>query len=95
MIDLRIRIKNPFHNEVKSPWKSIYQWEKLITTNKFLEIGFFKYAYSLFEFNLNTDVRGTDHAGPDFSLSVLGYEFRIAMRDKRHWNYENNSWETV
>ena len=94
MIELSLIIKNPLHNEVKSPWKSLYQWEKLITKNKIFEIGFFKYSYSLFEFNLTTNVWGSNHAGPDISLSVLGYEIHLGLHDRRHWNYETNDWQT-
>ncbi len=92
MFELRIRIANPFHKEIKSPWKSIYQVEKLITKHKAIEFGVFKYSYSLFEFNLDTRFRGSDHAGPEFGLSVLGYEIRLAMHDTRHWDYDKDCW---
>lgn len=92
MFEVRICIANPFYSKIKNPWKTIYQVNKLITKHKAIEFGLFKYAYSLFELNLDTKFRGTDHAGPEFSLSVLGYEVRVAMHDTRHWDYVSNTW---
>lgn len=94
MIDFRFTIKNPFHSEDKSPWRPIFQKEKLISKYKVLEIGFFKYAYFLFELSMSTAFSGGDHAGPKFVLSVLGYEFCIGIYDSRHWDYELNKWST-
>lgn len=92
MINFNLTIRNPFHNERKSPWKSLYQGEWHVAKHKTLEIGFFKYGYNLFECRVDLKWKGDDHAGPSFELTVLGWEFRIALPDTRHWHYEKNRW---
>ena len=94
MIDLSFSVRNPFHNEKKNPWRDLYQGEWLIGKNTALEIGFFKYNYTLFSFGLSTNFTGSDHAGPSLEISLFGWEFRIAMPDTRHWNYDENRWYT-
>jgi hypothetical protein len=89
MIDFRLSIKNPFKH---SEWRDLYQGEWLITKNKVFEIGFFNYRYNLFEFHLDLNWFGSDHAGPELNLNILGYEVRIALHDTRHWNHEENKW---
>ena len=94
MIRFYLNIANPFHNEEKGPWKSLFQREKKISKHTLMEIGFFRYHYSLFKLAFGTEFSGRDHAGPEFEISILGYEFRISFSDTRHWNYDNNCWET-
>jgi hypothetical protein len=92
MIRLHFSLANPWHNEAKYPWRDLYQGEWQITKHKNLEIGFFFYMYKLFEFDLDIEWRGNDHAGPKFEFCILGLEFRIAMPDTRHWHYSENRW---
>ena len=89
MINLSFRITNPFKHQ---PFRDIWQRDIVITKNKIFELGFYKYAWSLFEFNLDLRLRGHDHAGPSFEINLLGYNARIGISDKRHWDYETNSW---
>lgn len=90
MIRIDFAIANPFkHKE----WKDLYQGEWLISKHKVLEIGFFKYAWNLVEFELDLRWCGSDHAGPKLELGLFGWQVRIAIADTRHWNQKINSWE--
>ena len=90
MIDFSIHIANPFkHDSFKSYW----QQDIPITKNKTFEIGFYKYAWNLFEFRLDLRWWGHDHAGPSLELGFLGYTARIGISDNRHWNSVANTWE--
>lgn len=89
MIDFRFSIKNPFKC---GEWVDLYQGEWLITKNKVFEVGFFNYRYNLFEFDLDLNWFGSDHAGPEFKLNIFGFEVRVALRDTRHWNHKENRW---
>jgi len=46
----------------------------------------------LFEFNINLDWQGRDHAGPEVGLNILGWEMRIALVDNRHWDGYTGWW---
>jgi hypothetical protein len=89
MMYFQIALSNPFKHD---PFKSYWQKDILVTKNKILEIGIYKYAWDLFEISLDLRWRGSDHAGPSFEINLLGYTARIGISDKRHWNSETNSW---
>lgn len=36
----------------------------------------------------------SDHAGISFYFEVFGFSLSAEIYDNRHWNYENNCWET-
>jgi hypothetical protein len=90
MTYIRIAIANPFKY---SPFKNYWQGEYLITKNKLFEIGFYRYAWDLFEFELDLRFRGHDHAGPHLEMGIFGYTVRIGIADRRHWNCTKNDWE--
>jgi len=92
MINILISIKNPFYNEQKHKWKSLYQGSWRFGKNRTLELGIFKYNYNLFEFNLDLSLTGHDHAGPELCLGIFGQEIRAALPDRRHWDNEKNCW---
>jgi hypothetical protein len=73
----------------------IYCITILLTKNKSLEaqVGRFTPAPYVFEFNLTWHIR-CDHSGPEFEIGVWGYHFRTKLYDNRHWDSENNKWET-
>lgn len=83
----------PFNG--KSGLNDIFLFARKMSTNKFLEIQFLKYDYLhyLFEFELNTNFTGRDHAGIMFSVGVWKYDFIFNLYDTRHWDYENDCWE--
>jgi hypothetical protein len=47
----------------------------------------------LFELEIDVDWAGSDHAGPRFSLTLLGFMVAAQMYDTRHWDEDNNRWE--
>lgn len=91
MINFALRIYNPFkHDE----FKNIYCLEKLVAKNKAFKFEVTKYAHYLFEFHLDLNIVGGDHAGPSLEVNLFGYTVDIELYDTRHWDYENNCWET-
>jgi hypothetical protein len=90
MISIRIAVSNPFKHK---PFKDYWQREYLITKHKCLEIGFYRYAWDLFEFHLDLRWSGRDHAGPSIEIGILGYTARLGISDTRHWNSVENRWE--
>ena len=66
MINFRLAILNPWHNEKKNPFKTIIQRTWIVFTHKELELGLFYYPYYWFEFVINTQFCGEDHAGPEW-----------------------------
>jgi hypothetical protein len=91
MLYFHFKIQNLFvrsHEE----WKSLYETERLITKNTILNVGVFRNVYSLFAIKVDTRIRGWDHAGPEFELTLFGYEFHLGFPDRRHWNYDKHRW---
>ena len=35
-----------------------------------------------------------DHAGFNFSLNIFGFKSLYSNVDNRHWDYDNDTWET-
>lgn len=92
MIYFKFSIKNPFHNEKKNPWKNYFQDEKQISEHKVLEYEFSKYMFKLFDLELETSFTGCDHAGPKFTLTILGYTVSVGIYDTRHWHFDEERW---
>lgn len=90
MLAFRLSIRNPFKY---GEWRDIWQKSWRITKNKTLEICLDHYAYELFELDITTAWRGSDHAGPSLSINLFGLGFRISLPDNRHWDHINNRWE--
>jgi hypothetical protein len=90
MLKLRIGILNPFKFE---EFRHIWRCNWAVTKNKTLELEFYRYAYEVVSVDLDLSWRGRDHAGPDFELNILGWSFRIALPDNRHWDWEKDTWE--
>ncbi len=90
MISFSFNIANPFKHE---PFKIYWQRDIVISKNKNLEIGFYRYAWNLFEFQVDLRWRGSDHAGPSFEINVLGYTARLGISDSRHWDSTTNDWQ--
>jgi len=47
---------------------------------------------NLFDFTLDLSLKGRDHAGIEFSMTVLGFGFVLQIYDTRHWDDETNQW---
>jgi hypothetical protein len=74
-------------------WRSL--WFKdfgRITENKCLEMQLCRDA-TIASICIDTDFAGQCHAGPSLELGLLGYSFRIAVYDHRHWDYDRDVWE--
>jgi len=73
-------------------------WNFQLAQNKSLEVQLNLFDSlsqdTIFEFNLNWQIR-CDHAGPRFHLIIFRVlYFHIMIYDHRHYDYENNKWET-
>lgn len=92
MINLSLAIYNPWHDEKNSPFVNYKCWSGFLTKNKGWEVELTHYTHTLFEFGLNLRCTRMDHAGPSVEISVVGYSFRAAVNDFRHWNFEQKRW---
>lgn len=90
MLTLNFAIQNPFH---KLGYEEIYQDHVLVTKNKTLEFGFYKYSFNVIELDIDLRFTGFDHAGPSLSIGLFGFVFSISLSDNRHWNSITNKWE--
>ena len=99
MLSFHLRIANPF--PPKDPenggfGRDFVCWEPRIkgTQHKAFSFQITKFpAYQLLDISLNTEWRGSDHAGPRFEIDILGLFFGIGIYDTRHWDYESDCWE--
>ena len=90
MIRFRFGIANPFKF---AEFRDIWSWHRTVSTNKTLELQFYRYAYEVISCDIDLAWQGQSHAGPNFELNILGWNFRIALQDNRHWNYDEDIWE--
>lgn len=74
-------------------FKNIYNRAWAVSQNRTLEIQFDRYDYELLSLDINLRWWGQSHAGPDFEINILGYNFRISLPDNRHWDCETDTWE--
>jgi hypothetical protein len=92
MIKIFLAVKNPFARDNSQG----FDWNKTIslTKNKTLEIQLWKSSpYHLISFGLDLSWRGSDHAGPELSVELLGFDFTIKIYDNRHWDYKLGTWQ--
>lgn len=93
MIKAALQIRNPFAKDNSCK----FDWNKTIslTKNKTLEVQLWKSScYNLFLFSVDLSWRGSDHAGPELNIEILGLDFTIKIYDNRHWDYENGTWQS-
>lgn len=96
MISLWFSICN-FGRDIAQPAENATDWCRSwhVAGHKYLEIQLTHWATSrLFAITLNTHFWGTDHAGPEFTIEILGWYFGINLQDSRHWNYEAGRFQT-
>lgn len=96
MISLWFNIWN-FGKSIHSPGENATDWcrDWKVTENKYLEVQLTHWDMSrLLSITLDTHVWGTDHAGPEFTIEVLGWYFSIKLYDRRHWNYDAGRFQT-
>jgi hypothetical protein len=90
MIYFKFVISNPWHKSNDNPQKDYIVKEWVVSKNKFVDLQLTKWS-SMSDFvDINLDLRwfGQDHAGLSFDITLFGYFFNIALRDMRHWNWE-------
>ena len=74
-------------------FRNIYNRSWAVSKTRTLEIQFDRYDYELLGLSFDLRWSGQSHAGPDFELNLLGYNFRISLLDNRHWDRETDTWE--
>ncbi len=90
MIRFRFGIANPFKY---AEFRNIWSWDWSVTKNKTLELEFYRYAYEIVSCDLDLSWQGQSHAGPNFELNILGWNFKLSLSDSRHWDHEHHRWE--
>ena len=96
MIYFNIKIQNPWFYP-KDDFKSTNYlcWDKKLTNNKNFEIQISKFEpHELFLFKVDFRFWGSDHQGPSFEIDLFGYLFNIQIYDRRHWNWDEDRWQT-
>lgn len=93
MIFLSFDISWPFKWDVNFQ-KDYIEFDKKITKNKALSVQLSRMGNNLLGFELNYCPFGSDHAGLIIDLSLLRHHLIINSYDIRHWNYDENRWET-
>lgn len=91
MINFKIAIENPWNNK---KWENYKCWSWVLFSTRVLEIQLHRTGHEIFSFMIDTMWRGRDHAGPELEITLLGKTMTIKIYDTRHWDYNNNKWET-
>lgn len=91
MFKLVFSITNPLAYD---PWRSIWQRTWHISKHRTMEISIDRYANDIVSLKFDLSWRGHDHAGPLFEIRLFGLGLMVSLPDNRHWDYNNNCWET-
>ena len=91
MIDFGIRLRNPFPCQ---PFCNLWNGAWSLSTYKFFELQFSRYAFNWFELSVDLNWRQTDHAGPWITVNTFGWTMDLRIVDSRHWDDETNTWAT-
>ena len=89
MIHLAFNITNPWSRRlIKSlkSWHGSTPWE-----NKFWELDITR-SRTVVSVNLVVNHRSS-HAGVDIVLGLFGHDLMFSFYDRRHWDYETDTWE--
>ena len=90
MILLQFNIRNPWGND----FKNVRCWSgPLPIKHKFWEFEILK-STDVVNFHFEITTR-RDHAGMNFELALFGYGIHFMIYDSRHWDWENNTWNTI
>jgi hypothetical protein len=89
MIHLSFNLSNPFSNRFGGVYE---KFGKTWMPHKFWEFNIYK-DNSIFKGSFKFSIR-EDHAGFEFDFGLLGWSVEYRFYDSRHWNYENDCWET-
>jgi hypothetical protein len=89
MIYLAATLSWPFW---KNRFTTVWERDFPISHNKSLELGLYK-GNAIVGFSFSWTFRQS-HAGLSFDLELLGWQFTFNQYDHRHWDDENECWET-
>jgi hypothetical protein len=96
MILFSLIIRNPFKlKQFNNNQKDLFFFYKGISKNKTFEFQVFYSMMNLLEINFDIIITGRDHAGIELEVGLFGLNFVISTKDNRHWDYENNKWESI
>jgi len=90
MLKFYFGVRNPFS---KNTFKSLWQREKLISQRKAYSVSLIHFPSFMFEFAVDLNFTGFDHAGPLVEINLFGYSLSAKIYDVRHWDYTKGSWE--
>lgn len=90
MIEFRLEIKNPWSRD---RFENLWHRHGSITKNKFWELEFTLCDSLLIDSCISYKEK-TDHAGLEISLGILSYGIAFRILDSRHWDYEQNRWQS-
>ena len=69
-------------------------WYTQVAKHKFLEVQLDRFdEWDWFSFKIEW-TRKRDHAGFEIYAELVGFVFILNLYDHRHWDYDNNRWET-
>jgi len=78
----------------KEEFKNYFCYTKQLTRHKSFELEFTKHTFTFLELEIDLRTRGRDHAGVHVGGCLFGYTLSVRIYDHRHWDYENNKWQT-
>lgn len=90
MIRMYINILNPW---CKDNFKNLFCKSFRLTKTKIFEVEMIRNSNNLFEFLIDTQFVGSDHAGFELEFGIFGYSMGLHLNDTRHWDYCTNAWE--
>ena len=95
MIRLSWIIKHWRPQELADTSKTYYYKDGSFSRYKHWEVQVSKWADrdNLLELTLDLIWTGSDHAGPELCIALLGYWFNVKMYDSRNWDWETGAWE--
>lgn len=96
MLNFNINLYLPSNWVTKKGLGQFFLFDESISKNKALSVQIEHFNWtSLFGFSFDLTLSGSDHAGLFVDFTILGLCMIVNLYDKRHWDYENNSWEKI
>ena len=92
MISANICIRTPWFTTPKL--KNMFNYYCMIYKFKAFEFEVCYDNSKLLSIILHLQLRGSDHAGPYIEFGLFGFDVTFKIYDTRHWNYNEQTWET-
>lgn len=95
MLNIGLSLENPFKKNSVATAQDWLCYDRTIMPHKSLEIQISRWSsmHRLLDIDIDTRIRGHDHAGPRLYIDILGFFISIQIYDHRHWDYDNDRWE--